>query len=94
MDLCKQNIDFNARLVGSPSVNIWLGQDGFDYHLQTDYTKQWDYLIGNVRELADYNPDIKLTLEGDVYKRQGYGLQSSLRTAEEARDRQSAGHES
>ncbi|WP_343250663.1 sugar phosphate isomerase/epimerase family protein [Diplocloster hominis] len=66
MDLCKQNIDFNARLVGSPSVNLWLGQDGFDYPLQTDYTKQWDYLIGNVRELADYNPDIKLTLEGKI----------------------------
>ena len=39
--LIKQNIDFNAKLVGNPSVNLWLGQDGFDYPLQTNYTKQW-----------------------------------------------------
>lgn len=64
--LIKQNIDFNAKLVGSPSVNLWLGQDGFDYPLQTDYAKQWDDLVTAVRELADYNPNINLTLEGKI----------------------------
>ncbi len=64
--LIKQNIDFNAKLVGSPSVNLWLGQDGFDYPFQTDYTKQWNDLIFAVRELADYNPNINLTLEGKI----------------------------
>ena len=66
MQLIKQNIDFNAKLVGSPSVDLWLGQDGFDYPLQTNYSAQWNYLIENVRELADYNPKIKLTLEGKI----------------------------
>lgn len=66
MDLIKQNIDFNAKLVGDPSVDLWLGQDGFDYPFQTNYDKQWDYLIKNTRELADYNPKIKLTLEGKI----------------------------
>ena len=66
MKLIKQNIDFNAKLVGEPSVNLWLGQDGFDYPLQTNYNNQYDYLIKNVRELADYNPNIKLTLEGKI----------------------------
>lgn len=66
MELCKKNIDFNAKLIGTPSVNLWLGQDGFDYPLQTNYQKQWDYLIKNIRELADYNPDVKLTLEGKI----------------------------
>lgn len=66
MDLLRQNIDFNAKLIGQPSVNLWLGQDGFDYPLQTNYTKQYDYLIKCVRELADYNPQVKLTLEGKV----------------------------
>lgn len=64
--LIKQNIDFNEKLVGNPSVNLWLGQDGFDYPLQTNYTKQWDYLIKAIRELADYNPNINLTLEGKI----------------------------
>lgn len=66
MQLIKQNIDFNAKLVGTPTVTLWLGQDGFDYPLQTDYSKQWDYLINNVRELADYNPEITLTLEPKI----------------------------
>lgn len=66
MDLIRQNIDFNAKLIGTPSVNLWLGQDGFDYPLQTNYAKQFDYLIKNVRELADYNPNVKLTLEGKI----------------------------
>ncbi|MGI5919296.1 MAG: sugar phosphate isomerase/epimerase family protein [Christensenellales bacterium] len=64
--LIKQNIDFNAKLVGNPSVNLWLGQDGFDYPLQTNYTKQWNDTINAIRELADYNPNIKLTLEGKI----------------------------
>ncbi len=66
MALVRQNIDFNAKLVGTPSVNLWLGQDGFDYPLQTNYSKQYDYLIKSVRELADYNPNVKLTLEGKI----------------------------
>jgi xylose isomerase len=66
MALFKKNIDFNAKLIGSPSVNLWLGQDGFDYPFQTDYDKQFDYLIKGTRELADYNPKIKITLEGKI----------------------------
>ncbi len=66
MKLLKQNIDFNAQLIGTPSVDLWLGQDGFDYPLQTDYGRQYDYLIKSVRELADYNPSVKLTLEGKI----------------------------
>ena len=66
MDLFKQNIDFNAKLNGDPSVNLWLGQDGFDYPLQTNYSKQYDYLIKGMRELADYNPSVKLTIEGKI----------------------------
>ena len=81
MDLIKQNIDFNAKLVGNPSVNLWLGQDGFDYPLQTNYSKQWDYLIKNVRELADYNPDIKLTLEGKIREPRNRCLVDTTMTA-------------
>jgi xylose isomerase len=66
VQLVKRNIDFNTKLIGTPSVDLWLGQDGFDYPLQTDYNRQYDYLIKTVRELADYNPDVRLTLEGKV----------------------------
>lgn len=81
MKLMKKNIDFNAKLIGSPSVNLWLGQDGFDYPLQTNYANQWDYLIKSVRELADYNPDIKLTLEGKIREPRNRSLVDTTMTA-------------
>jgi sugar phosphate isomerase/epimerase len=81
MQLIKQNIDFNAKLVGNPSVNLWLGQDGFDYPLQTNYSKQWDYLIKNIRDLADYNPNIKLTLEGKIREPRNRCLVDTTMTA-------------
>ena len=81
MDSIKQNIDFNAKLIGNPSVDLWLGQDGFDYPMQTNYTRQWDYLIKSVRELADYNPDIKLTLEGKIREPRNRSLVDTTMTA-------------
>jgi xylose isomerase len=66
LDLVRKNIDFNAKLNGSPSVNLWLGQDGFDYPMQANYTKQYDYMIKGLRELADYNPDVKISIEGKL----------------------------
>ena len=81
MDLIKQNIDFNAKLNGNPSLNLWLGQDGFDYPLQTNYANQWDYLIKSVRELADYNPDINLTIEGKIREPRNRCLADTTMTA-------------
>jgi xylose isomerase len=81
MDLFKQNIDFNAKLVGSPSVNLWLGQDGFDYPLQANYTNQFDWLVKGMRELADYNPKIKLTLEGKIREPRNRCLVDTTMTA-------------
>jgi xylose isomerase len=81
MALFKKNIDFNAKLIGSPSVNLWLGQDGFDYPLQTNYTKQFDYLVKGMRELADYNPNIKLTLEGKIREPRNRCLVDTTTTA-------------
>lgn len=59
---CKDAIDF-AVGVGAEFINIWMGQDGFDYVFQTDYTRQWNLTIDAVREICDYNPDMKVALE-------------------------------
>ncbi len=60
--VAEKTIDF-ARAVGSPLVNLWLGQDGFDYPFQSDYAAQRDRLVGAVRGLCDYDPSMKLALE-------------------------------
>lgn len=59
---CKDTIDF-AEAVNCNMVNIWMGQDGFDYVFQTDYTRQWNLMVEAVRELCDYKPSMKIALE-------------------------------
>ena len=59
---CKDTVDF-AVAVGADFVNIWLGQDGFDYVFQTDYTRQWKLCVEAVREICDYKPEMKIALE-------------------------------
>lgn len=78
--IAKQTIDF-AEGVGAPLVNFWLGQEGFDYCLQVDYTKQWEYLIEGVRECADYKPQMKLTLESKPREPRNRSLVDSTSTA-------------
>ncbi len=58
----KKTIEF-ALGVGAELVNLWMGQDGFDYSLQVDYTKQWENMIDGIRECADYEPEMQIALE-------------------------------
>lgn len=66
VELCKKAVDFNAGLNDRPPMNLWLGQDGFDYPFQTDYAKAWKNLVESVQEICDYQPDITVTLEAKV----------------------------
>lgn len=59
---CKDAIDF-SKAVGCNMVNLWMGQDGFDYVFQTDYTRQWNLMVESIREVCDYAGDIKVALE-------------------------------
>ena len=47
------------------TVDIWLGQDGYDYPLQVDYKWGWECIIDTVKKAADYaaSKDIRLALE-------------------------------
>jgi len=44
-------------------VNLWLGQDGYDYLLATDYDRERDWLTENTRTLASEFPTLKFALE-------------------------------
>lgn len=52
-----------AEYFGAEVMNLWPGQDGFDYPFQIDYRAQWDLLIDALREIAQHNPRVKLSLE-------------------------------
>jgi xylose isomerase len=44
-------------------IDIWPGQDGYDYSFQADYTKDLKYLIDGIAECASYRSDIKIGIE-------------------------------
>ncbi len=52
-----------ARQIGCPLINLWLGQDGYDYPLTADYRGQRSALMENIRTVAAEFPDLKFALE-------------------------------
>jgi xylose isomerase len=62
VDLTIRAMDLAAEL-GVEVVSLWLGQDGFDYVFQADYTAAWDLLVSGLRTCARHRGDIKLGVE-------------------------------
>jgi len=49
--------------LGCPLINLWPGQDGYDYLLSADYESERAWLCESILELADLYPDLKFALE-------------------------------
>ncbi|HSV31580.1 MAG TPA: TIM barrel protein [Atribacteraceae bacterium] len=62
IEMSKRAMDM-AECLGAEAMNLWPGQDGFDYPFQIDYRIQWDLMIEAIREIAESNPRVKLSLE-------------------------------
>ncbi len=62
MALVKRGLDA-AVVAQAADVQLWLGQDGYEYSFQSDYTAVWGYLTESLAELAAYRPDVKITVE-------------------------------
>ena len=52
-----------AKMIECPTVGLWLGADGFDYPFQVDYSKHWDTIIDGIRQVAEVDSDIKVSIE-------------------------------
>lgn len=52
-----------AVALGCQLINLWPGQDGYDYLLSADYENERAWLCESVVELADLYPDLKFSLE-------------------------------
>jgi len=44
-------------------INIWNGQDGYDYPFQADYLQERDWLVAGIQECAQHRSDIRISLE-------------------------------
>jgi xylose isomerase len=65
----RQAIDYTkamcdiARRLGCQNVNLWPGQDGYDYLLCADYEQERAWMCEAITELACAYPDLRFALE-------------------------------
>ncbi|MGO9965280.1 MAG: sugar phosphate isomerase/epimerase family protein [Acidimicrobiales bacterium] len=52
-----------AKQLNCEVIDLWFGQDGYDYPFQADYYAVWDRIIEGTLECAEYLPDVRLVLE-------------------------------
>lgn len=52
-----------AASVNCDKVDVWLGQDGFDYPFQMDYQEAWQQIVEGVRECCDHRKDVDIVIE-------------------------------
>ncbi|WAJ28857.1 sugar phosphate isomerase/epimerase family protein [Antarcticirhabdus aurantiaca] len=62
IELTKRGIDA-ARAMGADLMTLWLGQDGFDYNFQLDYSQAWDLEVAGIREVAEHDPACQVSIE-------------------------------
>ena len=65
IDATLETCDIAAEL-GCDLINIWNGQDGYDYPLQADYDQERGWLAEGVRECAGRFPGLRFSLEYKV----------------------------
>ncbi|MDE2127358.1 MAG: sugar phosphate isomerase/epimerase [Armatimonadetes bacterium] len=51
IDYCLQTVELAHRL-GCPSVQLWPGSDGWDYHFEVNYGRQLDWFIDGCVQIA------------------------------------------
>jgi len=52
-----------ARQLNCEVIDLWFGQDGYDYPFQGSFLAAWDLLIEGVHECAEHLPEVKIVLE-------------------------------
>ncbi len=64
VDRAKEAVEI-GQVLGCRRMDLWPGEDGFDYLFQADYRDLWEWTSQGVREIAEYDPE---TLIGIEYK--------------------------
>lgn len=80
LERCKQTVDV-ARRFKAHGVNLWLGQDGFDYAFQVDYRAQWKALVESIKELCDYSEGMPISVEPKPREPRNRSLIDNVQTA-------------
>jgi len=62
IDEIKKVLDWAAEL-GCPYIDVWPGQDGYDYSFQADYIETWKYLRDGLAACAEYQDKVRILVE-------------------------------
>lgn len=79
IDLTKRGIDAGLEM-GGKLMTLWMGQDGFDYAFQGDYTKMWDDTIAAIAEVANHAHDVEIAIEYKPNEPRAYALMPDVAT--------------
>jgi len=79
IDITLRGIDALGDMGGS-LMTLWLGQDGFDYSFQVDYTRAWDDTLEALAIVCDHNPDIDISLEYKPNEPRSFALMPDVGT--------------
>lgn len=77
IELCKAAADY-CRAVGGKVLTIWMAHDGFDYSFQINYLKVWNQLVSAFQEIADYAPDLQISIEYKPFQPRAYAFIDSM----------------
>jgi xylose isomerase len=77
IDLTKSAMDI-LQETGADLLTIWLGQDGWEYPFQADYGAIWEAETEAIREVADHNSRIKVSIEYKPSEPRSFSLLSNL----------------
>src|SRR3990172_38808 len=62
VDEVRKVMDWAAEL-GCPFVDVWPGQDGFDYCFQADYIETWKWLREGLAACSEHNSRVRVLVE-------------------------------
>lgn len=79
IDITRKGIDALAQM-GGRLMTLWLGQDGFDYSFQADYSRLWDETISALQEVAAHNPEVDVAIEYKPNEPRSYALMPDVAT--------------
>ena len=79
IDLTKRGLDSLAQMGGN-LMTLWMGQDGFDYSFQVDYDRIWNHTIEAIREIADHNRAIDISIEYKPNEPRSFSLMPDVAT--------------
>jgi xylose isomerase len=61
-------------------MTLWLGQDGYDYAFQCDYTALWEAEIAGIAEVCAHDPDCMISIEYKPNEPRAYSLLNDAST--------------